>query len=228
VYTRFAKSFRAPNADEFACALGYSCSNTNTLVPQTSFDREIGWKYKFADQLRLSSRYYRSDISNEIAYDPFNWINSNLSSTIREGIDFNALLKPHASVYVGFAIGLRKSKFSNGTYDGMIIPMAPSQVASLNADWKFQAKQSIGVGLTWTSSQFYAGNFSNDATYKVPAYSLLDLRYSYHLKDVELSLSVRNLADKKYYSYGTMYSTNSFAVYPELGRTLMARVKYSY
>jgi iron complex outermembrane receptor protein len=228
VYTRFAKSFRAPNADEFACALGYACSNTNTLAPQTSIDREIGWKYKYADQFRFSSRYYRSDISNEIAYDPFNWINSNLPSTIREGIDLNALVKPHASVYVGFAIGLRKSKFSNGAYDGMTIPMAPSQVASLNADWRFQAKQSISAGWTWTSAQFYTGNFSNDAAYKVPAYSLLDLRYRYQLKDVELSLSVRNLADKKYYSYGTMYSSNSYAVYPELGRTLMARAKYSY
>jgi iron complex outermembrane recepter protein len=228
VYTRFAKSFRAPNADEFACALGYACSNTNTLVPQTSIDREIGWKYKSADQLRLSSRYYRSDISNEIAYDPFNWINSNLSSTVREGIDLNALVKPHASVYVSAAIGLRKAKFANGAYDGMTIPMAPSQVASLNADWKFEAKQSIGAGWTWTSSQFYTGNFSNDAAYKVPAYSLLDLRYRYQLKDVELSLSIRNLADKKYYSYGTMYSSTAYAVYPELGRTFMARVKYSY
>ena len=228
IYTRFAKSFRAPNADEFACALGYACSNTNTLVPQTSIDREVGWKYKFADQFRLSSRYYRSNINNEIAYDPFNWVNTNLPSTVREGIDLNALVKPHASVYVSAAMGLRRSKFATGAYDGMTIPMAPTQVASLNADWRFEAKQSIGAGWSWTSSQFYTGNFSNDAAYKVPAYSLLDVRYRYQLKDVELALSVRNLADKKYYSYGTMYSANSYAVYPELGRTFMARVKYSF
>jgi outer membrane receptor protein involved in Fe transport len=98
----------------------------------------------------------------------------------------------------------------------------------LNADWRFQAKQSIGAGWTWTSSQFYTGNFSKNTAYKVPAYSLLDLRYRYQLKDVELSLSIRNLADKKYYSYGTMYSSSAYAVYPELGRTFMARVKYSY
>lgn len=228
VYTRIAKSFRAPNADEFACALGYQCSNTNTLVPQTSTDREVGWKYKQTDQLRVSSRYYRSDIKNEITYDPFSYVNSNLASTVREGVDVNALVKPQASVYISTAVGFRKSKFADGTYDGKTVPMAPSQVASLNADWRFHPKHALGGGWTWTSSQFYTGNFSNDSTYKVPAYSLLDVRYRYQLDAYEFSLSVRNLADKKFYSYGTMYSSNYYAIYPELGRTVTARVKYAF
>ena len=228
VYTRFAKSFRAPNADEFACALGYQCSNTNTLAPQTSLDREIGWKYKQVDQFRMSSRYYRSDIKNEITYDPFNYVNSNLASTVREGVDVNALIKPHASVYVSTAVGLRKSKFADSTYDGKTVPMAPNHVASLNADWRFHPKQAVGAGWTWTSSQFYAGNFSNDSTYKVPAYSLLDLRYRYQFEAYELSLSVHNLADKKFYSYGTMYTSTLYGIYPELGRSVMARLKYGF
>ena len=228
VYTRLAKSFRAPNADEFACALGYQCSNANTLVPQTSVDREVGWKYKQADQFRLSSRYYRSDINHEITYDPFNFVNSNLSSTVREGVDVNALIKPQASLYVSMAVGLRKSKFADSAFEGKTVPMAPHQVASLNADWRFIPKQAIGAGWTWTSSQFYAGNFSNDSAYKVPAYALLDLRYRYQFDTYEFSLSVRNLADKKFYSYGTMYSSNSYAIYPELGRTVMARMTYGF
>ena len=228
IYTRLAKSFRAPNADEFACALGYACSNTNTLIPQTSLDREVGWKYKQADQFRMSSRYYRSDIKNEITYDPFNFVNSNLSSTLREGVDVNALIKPHRSVYVSMAAGLRKSNFADSAFQGKTVPMAPHQVASLNADWRFKSNQALGAGWSWTSSQFYAGNFSNDSAYKVPAYALLDLRYRYRWDAYEFSLSVKNLADKKFYSYGTMYSSNSYAIYPELGRTVMARMTYGF
>jgi outer membrane receptor protein involved in Fe transport len=106
--------------------------------------------------------------------------------------------------------------------------MAPHQVASFNADWRFKPNQAMGAGWSWTSSQFYAGNFSNDSAYKVPAYALLDLRYRYRLDAYEFSLSVRNLADKKFYSYGTMYSSNSYAIYPELGRTVMARMTYGF
>jgi iron complex outermembrane receptor protein len=228
VYVRIAKSFRMPNADEFACALGYGCANTNTLLPQTSHDKEIGWKFISSNNFRLSSRIYRSSFNNEIAYDPINSLNTNLSPTTRTGIDLNIFVEPVSSFYMGGSLGLRKATFDDGTYAGKNLPMAPSQVGSVYADWKFIPGHILGGSITWTAKQFYTGNFSNDATYVVPSYSLLDLRYRFQTRQVETSLSIHNLLDKKFYSYGTMYTASSFGIYPEIGRTFMARLKYSF
>jgi len=228
VYVRIAKSFRMPNADEFACALGYSCSNTNTLLPQTSHDKEIGWKFTRSNNFRLSSRIYQSSFNNEIAYDPINYLNINLSPTTRKGIDLNIFFEPMNSFYMGGSLGLRKATFDDGTYAGKTLSMAPSQVGSAYADWKFLPGHTLGGSVTWTSKQFFTGNFSNDATYVVPSYSLLDLRYRFQTRQIETSLSIHNVLDKAFYSYGTMYSASSFAIYPEMGRTFMARLKYSF
>ncbi len=228
VYMRIAKSFRLPNADEFACALGYPCSNTNTLLPQTSHDKEIGWKFTRSNNFRLSSRLYRSSFNNEIAYDPINSLSTNLSPTTRTGIDLNIFFEPVTGFYMGGSLGFRKSNFDDGTYAGKTLPMAPSQVGSAYADWKFLPGHTLGSSVTWTSKQFFTGNFSNDATYVVPSYSLLDMRYRFQTRLVEASLSIHNLLDQKFYSYGTMYSASSFAIYPEMGRTFMARLKYSF
>lgn len=228
VYVRIAKSFRMPNADEFACALGYTCNNTNTLLPQTSHDKEIGWKFTRSNNFRLSSRIYQSSFNNEIAYDPINSLNTNLSPTTRTGIDLNIFFEPVSSFYMGGSLGLRKATFDDGTYAGKNLPMAPSKVGSAYADWKFLPGHTLGGSITWTSKQYYTGNFSNDSTYVVPSYNLLDMRYRFQTRQIETSLSIHNVLDNKFYSYGTMYSASSFAIYPEMGRTFMARLKYSF
>ena len=228
VYLRIAKSFRMPNADEFACALGYSCSNTNSLLPQTSNDQEIGWKFTAPSSFRLISRFYKSSLKNEIAYDPFNYITTNLTPTTRKGVELNVFFEPTKRFYIGGSLGFRNSTFGDGTYAGKTLPMAPTQVASAYTDWKFHPGHTLGGGVTWTSKQFFTGNFSNDVTYVVPSYSLLDMRYRFQTRQIEASLSIHNLLDRKFYSYGTMYSASSFAIYPEMGRTFMARLKYSF
>ena len=228
IYLRIAKSFRMPNADEFACALGYSCYNTNSLLPQTSNDQEIGWKFTAPSSFRLSSRFYKSSLKNEIAYDPFNYITANLTPTTREGLELNVFFEPTNRFYMGGSLGVRKSTFDDGTYVGKTLPMAPSQVGSAYADWKFLPGHTLGGSVTWTSKQFFTGNFSNDTTYVVPSYSLLDMRYRFQTRQIETSLSIHNVLDNKFYSYGTMYSASSFAIYPEMGRTFMARLKYSF
>jgi outer membrane receptor protein involved in Fe transport len=228
VYGRIAQSYRAPNADEFACALGYPCSNSNTLKPQISNDYEAGFKFAVKDHLRLSSRFYTSHVTNEIAYNPDASINSNLSPTSRSGVDLNAIYKPHPSIYVGANVGLRESVFRDGINEGKVIPMAPEQVASIQADWQFLSNHSVGMGWTGIGKQYFTGNFSNDPQFVVPSYGLTDLRYRYKAKEVELGFSVNNLADKKFYSYGTMYGSGYYAIYPDLGRTWMVRLKYQF
>jgi iron complex outermembrane receptor protein len=228
VYVRIAKSFRMPNADEFACALGYSCSNTSTLLPQTSHDKEIGWKFISSNRLRFSSRLYNSSFKNEIAYDPFKSLNTNLSPTTRKGVDLNIFYEPSNGFYIGGALGIRKSTFDEGTYAGKTLSMAPSLVGSASADWKFFPAHTLGGSVTWTSKQFFTGNFSNDTNYVVPSYNLLDVRYRFQTKQIETSLSIHNVLDKKFFSYGTMYSASSFAIYPDMGRTFIARLKYSF
>ena len=227
-FARLAQSYRAPNADEFACSLGYPCNNTNSLQPQVSTDYEVGLKYWSKDLLRLSSRLYTSYLSNEIAYNPDSSINSNLTPTKRSGVDFNAVYKPHATVYIGINLGLRQSIFRDGAHQGNVIPMAPGQVSSLQGDWQFLPQHSVGIGWTNIGKQYFTGNVANDPQFSVPAYGLTDLRYRYQAHDFEILVSINNIADKKFYSYGTMYGGGYYGIYPDLGRAMMVRFKYNF
>lgn len=224
IYARFAKGYRLPNADEF----NYT-SYSAMLMPQTSLDKELGWKYRTASY-RLNARLFRSDLNNEIAFDssvpnsPFLGANVNLDPTRRQGFEIDGNYKAGKDVTLYGNVGLRSSNFTSGQYSGKKVPMYPGQVVSLRGDWKFAQNQTLGAAWNWFSEQIIAGDFLN--TQSMPSYGTVDLRYTYRLKQVEFAMMAKNILDSKYYSYAT--ATGGYSVYPEPGRTFFASAKVNF
>jgi iron complex outermembrane receptor protein len=224
VYARVAKGYRLPNADEF----NYT-SYSAMLLPQTSIDKEIGWKYR-SSIYRLNTRLFRSDLNNEIAFDssvpnaPFPGANVNLDPTRRQGLELDGNYKLGKDVTLYGNVGLRSAAFTAGQYSGKKVPMYPGQVVSLRGDWRFTQNQTIGAVWNWFSEQVIAGDFSNNQS--MPSYGTVDLRYSYRMKQIDLALIAKNILDSKYYSYAT--ATGGYSVYPEPGRTVFASAKFNF
>ena len=87
VFGRVARAFRLPNADE-RVGSGSAFSTTFpanfALRTQTSHDVEGGIRFKW-QKLEVQSSVYQMDLTNEIHFDPVNFIDFNLNPTRRRG-----------------------------------------------------------------------------------------------------------------------------------------------
>jgi iron complex outermembrane receptor protein len=231
IYVRTSKGYRLPNIDEIGSATWDSVlRKPSPLMPQISYDKEIGWKYNMDHYTRVGVRAFGSEIKNEIVYDPANFAQINLDPTERRGLDFDFNHRVKRDLIVGAVLSLREAKFSKGSYEGKKIPMSPKTIFNARTDWNFSAKQTIGVSVNYVASQQIAGDFSNQN--RIPSYTITDLRYSYKYQQAELSLVARNVFDKSYYSYATDAYDNSSnrytSLYPDQRRSYMMTLRVHF
>lgn len=231
IYARRAKGYRLPNIDEMGSAPWDPIANTNAaLNPQTSIENEVGWKSRAIQSTRLGLRAYQSELRNELIYDPQQVAVINLDPTRRKGVELDALYSMTRQLQVGGVLSWRDAKIVDGTYVSKLIPMVPSRTATLRANWSLTDQHSVGAYWTYVGVQQVAGDFNNQTA--MPSYAVTDLRYGYRLNSLEVSLMIRNLFNRAYYSYATdVYpwgSARYTSVYPDNLRNFMAVAKYTF
>ncbi len=225
IYGRYARSFRLPGAEEY----NYTISNID-LLPQISLDKEIGVKLSMSSMDRLHARLFRYDITNEIGYDssvantPFAGANINFSPTFKQGFEFDFLRKVSTKWEHGILYTYQESKFKDGVYSGKDVPVSPRSKISFRSLYRLSTVDTVGLQANLISRQFIDGDFTN--TKEMPSYFLVDGSYTHKLKNIDLNLRIRNILDKKYYSYAT--ATSGYSLYPDTGRNFMATLKTSF
>lgn len=225
VYGRYARSYRLPGAEEY----NYTITNVD-LLPQISFDKEIGFKTSMNPTDRFHARLFRYDITNEIGYDstvantPFQGANINFSPTFKQGVELDFFTKVSAKWESGLLYTYQESKFKDGVYAGKDVPVSPRYKISFRSLYKLSKADSIGFQANLISRQVIDGDFTNAK--EMPSYFLLDGSYTHKLKDIDLTLRLRNILDKKYYSYAT--ATGGYSLYPDPGRNFMATVRANF
>ena len=228
VFSRYSKSYRIPNADEYTCNAinfcGFFPGSDIGLLPQISYEKELGFKY-IGNKIDFNLRAYRSNLENEISYDPIQIANINLDPTQRQGLDLQAGYKISKTIRVSSAISVRDTKFMAGQFYKNAVPMAPKEILSLKADFDLSNKNMVSIIWRHISEQYIAGDFTNQNS--MPSYSLTDVRYSVSFYDLDISMTVKNLFDKSYFSYATMNS-GSYAVYPDQGRSYFVNIRHKF
>jgi iron complex outermembrane receptor protein len=228
VYARAGRSFRLANVDEF----GFTSPGLS-LLPQHSQDMELGARWRYGKG-KAEIRVYRSDLNNEIGYDPLAvgpyspgspGANVNFDPTRRQGLEAEFSHAITQTVDVRANAALRKASFRSGAYTGKDVPLAPRRTLAIQAGWQMDPAHRLSGGINWVSEQH--PDFSNACT--MPAYTTLDVRYAYKFKNAELSLGVSNLTDRKYYSqaFGCTGGTTS-AIYPEAGRAFTVALRMNF
>ena len=229
IYGRVGHSFRLANVDE----LGYTTPGM-TLLPQRSRDMELGSRYA-SGPVKFDARWYRSALTDEIGYDPsatgpgslygFNGANVNFDPTRRSGIELDESYAYTKNLSLRVNAALRKSTFESGPYAGQEVPLAPRRTFALHADWTLVANQLLSGGVNWVSSQH--PDFANQCS--MPAYTTADVRYAYQWRNLEVSLGVVNLFDRKFYTqaYECTGGVTS-GIYPEAGRAVTAALRAKF
>jgi iron complex outermembrane receptor protein len=230
VFARVAKSYRFANIDELATAT-WDGSKTIELRPQTSRDKEIGWRHRAEAGQRISMRVYESVLDDEIIYDAVNFANINLDPTVRRGMDVDYSVPMSSSLSFASSVSFRDARFRSGQYAGLKVPMAAREVLSARLLWKPLPRHAWGVDTQWIAKQQVAGDFSNQNT--IPGYATTDVRYTYKQGAIDLSLVVKNIFDRTYYAYATRAYTSDYssiynAVYPDPGRAIWVSARVHF
>ena len=227
VYGRAGRSFRLANVEEF----GYTSPGL-TLLPQRSKDLELGSRYT-SGPVKLEARWYRSALTNEIGFDPqaadpfgsFFGANVNFDPTRRSGIELDGSYAYAKNLSLRLNAALRKSTFTAGSYAGKDVPLAARRTLALHADWSPAANQLVTGGVNWVSSR--NPDFANQCS--MPAYTTADARYAYQWQNVELSLGIANLFDRKFYTQAYDCAAGvTTSIYPEPGRAVTAALRVKF
>ncbi|MBT9526158.1 MAG: TonB-dependent receptor [Rhizobacter sp.] len=228
VFVHVGRSFRFPNVDEIGFA------QPGGLRVQTSRDIDLGGRWAYDDNGRAEVRYYRNALHDEIGYDPagngpFGPFGANINfdgPTLRQGLELELTHRLNRAVQLRLNAAARQARFTGGTYDGKDIALVPKRSLSVGADWKVGGGHELNGLVNMVSSQ--SPDFANQCS--MPAYTTADARYAYRQGDVELSLGVTNLTDKKYYTQAYSCPANrvTSSIYPEAGRSFVASVRVEF
>ena len=229
-YAKLGRSFRLANADEQA-------SVSTPLVPQISHDKELGVSWQQAGRA-VRAAWFRYDLNHEIHYNPLTFANVNLDPTRRQGVELEGKTPLAANVDLSASVTWQQATFRSGVANsvnlaGKTVPLVPRHMASLSLGWSPSEATRVGVQWQYVGSQRLDNDQANQFAHKLAAYSLINAKVSHdYSKTVGVSLSVNNLLDKQYASYGirsgSTGTTGKYNLYPEAGRNMQASVTIKY
>jgi iron complex outermembrane receptor protein len=232
------RSFRFATIDEI-----YEFSPTfqrefQFLRPQTAQNIDIGLERRWNAQM-LRATLFRIDVEDEIHLDAYSTGigNTNLPPSRRRGVELESALSL-AEVSLGATFAYTEAKFLEGTFDGFggpiniagkTVPLVPRHKVSAYAHWMTSEKSFLTVTFRYVSEQFMDNDEPNDFGTKIPAYSVVDLKYSHDIAKWRLGAVVNNLFDEKYYAYAVRsLATDAYNAYPLPERTVTVFAEYRF
>jgi len=225
-YARLSRNFRIANADDnSARAWG-----ADPLTVQTSSDLDVGVNYR-SDNASTEFGYFRSNVKNEIGYDPEQGGNVNYDPTKREGLNLRQRLALSKLFAVRANLQYVNARFVEGSHQGKNIPGVAPFSGNISLDYQLGPKQQITLTSRFADSRYMSGDFDNRLE-KVSGYVVEDLSYFYKEKNWSVVATVINITDKKYATTG-IYNPSYLApykltVYPNPGRSFSLTGRYTF
>ena len=226
-YGKAGRSFRVPNVNDNYNLL---TATVALIEPQTSRDYEIGVDGQ-AGVGRYRLAFYRSNVDNEIFFDPITFGHRNLPPTRRSGFEAEGRwrLPRGFDAYVNYTYAV--SEFRSGNFGGVSlagkdVPLVPRHAANAGFGWAFAPRTRLDASLRYVGRQIFDADETNAFGRRVPDYMVVDLKLSHMTSSWLLAASVKNLFDEKYFSYGVFTGFPTYAALPAPGRSVFLSAEY--
>jgi iron complex outermembrane receptor protein len=233
VYGRVGQSFRLPTIDEVYSQFGGPLFDpiVALLDPQTSRDYELGAEYRTAT-LRLRASAFAMNLSNEIYFFAPTFSNINLPPTRRQGVevDASAAISPLVSLFGN--VSLTDARFRDGAIgsvdvSGNVIPLVPRVKANVGIAWQLAPNTRFSGVARYVGTQYYDNDQTNTFPSRMPAYAVVDVKFTQTVDKVTLGIAINNLFNKLYYSYAIRNGAGtSFNAYPQADQTFLLTAEY--
>jgi iron complex outermembrane receptor protein len=106
------------------------------------------------------------------------------------------------------------------------VPLVPERIATAGASWLFLARSRASFNLRYVGRQRFDNDQANTFPRQQPSYTVADAKIEHRFTRWELAFEVRNLFDRKYFSYGTVTGPDTFSALPAPGIAAYASVAY--
>src|SRR5258708_34871729 len=235
VYGRGGQSFRLATVDEVYSQFGRPAFAplVALLEPQTSRDYELGAEYRTAP-LRLRARAFAMHLSNEIYFFAPTFSNINLPPTRRQGIelDASAAISPTVSLFAN--VSLTDARFRDGAIasvdvSGNVIPLVPRVKANAGVAWQLAPTTRFNGVARYVGTQYYDNDQTNSFPSLIPAYTVVDVKFTQTAGRLPVGVPVNNLFTKLYYTYAIRTGAGtSFNAYPQPDQTFLLTAEYRF
>ena len=244
LYARAGQSFRVANVDENRCDL-YAAKCASLLKPQINNGQEMGMQW-LKKNVTFRMSLFNMNIRDEIHYNAYTAINTNLSPTHHRGLELEGSAQIMAMVDVGAKYTYTQAVSKEGIYSGFDgdlsfapfavdlqgknIPLVPRNRLSINAGWQLEPLTRMNLFVNHVGSQYYDNDQANHFE-TMPSFTTVDLKLAHQWNKVNISIGINNLFDKAYYAYGVTnlsLTPSRYNVYPEARRNGYASVTYKF
>jgi iron complex outermembrane receptor protein len=225
VFARAASAFRTPNIDERVGVGAFAAPVKDfNLKTQTSNDVEGGFRIK-AGKFEMQSSIYDMELTNEIHFDPVNFVDTNLDPTRRYGSETSASLRASDSVLLRGGVAYTRAVFREGPFAGNDIPLVSRFTASAGVSWNIWEKYFVADATVRYWGTRRMDNDEANTQPLIPANATVDFKLSGQYDRFFWSLSVNNLFNALYYDYAvaSSFTPDRFSAYPLPGRTYMVK-----
>lgn len=215
-------AFRAPTLNElYWNDPAWGMFGNQSLKPEKAFSYEIGLERSISERLSAKVSYFNSLINDMILwnYDAATLQTNaiNIGEVRSEGVEFELDQKlGEGRGYVNYTY---QKAIDNKIAVGKTIPYTPQ--SKFNTGMVFGGSSLLvrHVGSRFTDSQ---------NTVRLPAYTVVDLKWSERLKNFDLELAIDNLFDENYFeAVGNDPTTFAARKYPMPGRRYTLGVNYT-
>ncbi|QDC88723.1 TonB-dependent receptor [Candidatus Methylopumilus universalis] len=228
-YVKNNQGFRFANLDEL---YGYdqnyiSTFYGNILKAQISKNNEIGLLYK-SNVFDARVALFRTELTNEIAYNSLLGANTNYDPTLRQGLETNLNFKITEGVDVKFIYSYLDARFTSGSLDSKFVPSVPKEAGSFILGWNNQEYGKYLLQANYVGSRYFADDIQNTKD-KMPQYLTLDAKATWKINEFKINLTGLNIFDKKYAQSGILnFSKTDYFYYPANGRSLYISAEYEF
>jgi iron complex outermembrane receptor protein len=225
VFARAASAFRTPNIDERVGVGAFAAPIKDfNLKIQTSNDVEGGFRIKVG-KFEMQSSIYDMDLTNEIHFDPVNFVDTNLDPTRRYGSETSASLRVSDAWLLRGGIAYTRAVFREGPFAGNDIPLVSRLTANGGVSWNIWQKYLVADATVRYWGTRRMDNDQANTQPLIPANATVDFKLSGEYEHFFWSLSVNNLFNALYYDYAvaSTFTPGAFSAYPLPGRTYMLK-----
>jgi len=225
IYARIGKSARFGNVDEQIAVFG----TITDLKPQTAQTHEVGLGYS-SNIIESNISLFHQNLTDEIRYNPISGANENLDNTRRKGVEVSTSISINEWIQLNGNYTYLSAKFREGTLSGNNLPLIPKNTYNIGLVTSLPNEFKSSINWNHVSETYFANDLDNNFGLKIPSYQTVNFRLSKQVEKLELSLSVNNIFDEKYYNYGVNGSpaNGNFNAYPMAERTVYFSASYQF
>jgi len=251
LYVKYNQSFRFPNIDEFwgLDSTWNRVFNGALLAPQNDKTYQVGGDFLLGTT-KITTSFYHTDTSKQIRYDSFADSNINDSYLIeRKGVYLSTISSVSDKLTIYTNSNLQEVSYADGPNKNQSLPLAPHLTINGRVNYKVDENWAVGSVINYVGSQYYVGahdlynnrngtfpitsisNFYN----KIPSYTLADIYTSYKSGKWDARVTVKNVANAHYATYGGMGfvtlpsgSDWSYYYYPSDPRSVFTSISYNF